>query len=70
MHEFVCHTEQFVAVTISIVSLSCSMTVVVINIHHCGLDGRPVPVWIKRLFFDRFGFLLCVGTQSLEPKVT
>ena len=48
------------------VSLSLSMSVVVLNLHHRGPDSRPVPRWIKRLMHGRVCSILLLRRISFK----
>ena len=56
-------TGQYVGATIIIVSLSCCMTVLTLNVHHKGKDGRPVPGWLFTVAVRWLGWLLCVTSK-------
>ena len=39
--------------------MSCLMTVTVLNFHHKGNHGAHVPGWVRKVFIDVLGTILC-----------
>lgn len=52
-----------------LVSFSCAMTVLVLNIHFRGATGNKLPDWMRRLFLNRLAWVVCVKTGKRENKV-
>jgi len=50
--------------TIFIVSLATAMTVMTLNIHHCGTSGRPVPPLVRTVCFRWLRRLLCLDDSG------
>ncbi|XP_033750113.1 neuronal acetylcholine receptor subunit alpha-10-like [Pecten maximus] len=50
---------MYFAVSMVLVSLSCTMTVVVLMFHSRGCSGRKLPHWAKRIFIEKLGRLVC-----------
>lgn len=48
------------------VSLSLSMSVVVLNLHHRGPETRPVPRWMKRLMLGKVSRMLLLRRVSFK----
>ena len=51
-----------------LVSLSCLMTVTVLNFHHKGNQGREVPWCVRKVFLDILGTVLCANTDHYHIK--
>ncbi|XP_022091877.1 neuronal acetylcholine receptor subunit alpha-10-like [Acanthaster planci] len=63
----------YYASTMVMVSLSLAMSVVVLNLHHMGPAPQPVPQWLRRLIFSKFGRLILMRklatlNQKLDSK--
>ncbi|XP_021345857.1 neuronal acetylcholine receptor subunit alpha-10-like isoform X2 [Mizuhopecten yessoensis] len=50
---------MYFAVSMVLVSLSCTMTVIVLMFHSRGCSGRKIPSWAKRIFIVKLGKLVC-----------
>lgn len=50
---------MYFASSMTLVALSCFMTVMVLNIHFRGNNGRKVPRWVKYIVVDKLGFFVC-----------
>lgn len=59
---------QYFGATIIMVSLSCSMTVVVLHIHHSGANGKEVPQWLKTLTLDYLARVFCMDTDLYDKE--
>ncbi|XP_071169768.1 neuronal acetylcholine receptor subunit alpha-10-like isoform X1 [Mytilus edulis] len=50
---------MYFASSMTLVALSCFMTVMVLNLHYRGENGRKVPSWVRKLIINRLGVLVC-----------
>ncbi|CAC5411102.1 CHRNA10 [Mytilus coruscus] len=50
---------MYFASSMTLVALSCFMTVTVLNLHYRGENGRKVPSWVRKLIINRLGVLVC-----------
>lgn len=50
----------YYSTAITLVSLSTAMSTVTLNLHHKGSRGKPLPSWVKKIFFNRLARFLCV----------
>ncbi|XP_052792178.1 neuronal acetylcholine receptor subunit alpha-10-like [Mya arenaria] len=58
----------YFACAMGLVSLSCLMTVTVLNMHYKGLFGKRLPPWVRLVFFDGFGRILLVKETDKLPQ--
>ncbi|KAL4227651.1 Neuronal acetylcholine receptor subunit alpha-7-like [Mactra antiquata] len=58
----------YFACAMLLVSMSCLMTVIVLNVHFRGSHGKKLPNWIRRIFFDCLGRILLVKHVAKEPR--
>ncbi|XP_060067251.1 neuronal acetylcholine receptor subunit alpha-9-like [Ylistrum balloti] len=66
---------MYFAASMVLVSLSCTMTVIVLMFHSRGCSGRKIPLWAKRIFIEKLGKLFCSqsgkylldNAKDLEP---
>ncbi|XP_071948495.1 neuronal acetylcholine receptor subunit alpha-10-like isoform X2 [Antedon mediterranea] len=58
----------YYASTMVMVSLSLTMSVVVLNLHHRGPESQPVPGWLRRLFLGRVAKLVLMRTVSHKKQ--
>ncbi|XP_052792180.1 neuronal acetylcholine receptor subunit alpha-7-like [Mya arenaria] len=54
----------YFACAMGLVSLSCLMTVTVLNLHFKGEFGKRMPPWVRLVFLDWFGKILLVKTTD------
>lgn len=61
---------MYFAVSMVLVSMSCTMTVIVLMFHTRGCSGRKLPPWAKRIFVEKLGKLVCyqTGTPAQDPN--
>ncbi|XP_062574383.1 neuronal acetylcholine receptor subunit alpha-7-like [Saccostrea cucullata] len=52
-----------------LVSFSCAMTVLVLNIHFRGATGNKLPGWMRKLFLSRLSWIVCVKTGKRANKI-
>lgn len=50
---------MYFASAMTLVALSCFMTVIVLNFHYRGNNGRKVPRWVRMLVINKIGILVC-----------
>ena len=50
---------MYFASAMTLVALSCFMTVIVLNFHYRGNNGRKVPRWVRMLVINKIGVLVC-----------
>lgn len=58
---------QYFGATIALVSLSCAMTVFILNLHFKGSTGKTVPLWVRKLVLEYMAFLVCKKTAKDVP---
>lgn len=71
-HEFffLCFSGMYFASSMILVSFSCAMTVLVLNIHFRGATGNKLPNWMRKLFLNRLAWILFVKTgKAASNKV-
>ncbi|XP_077992577.1 neuronal acetylcholine receptor subunit beta-2-like [Glandiceps talaboti] len=63
---------QYYAANMVLVSISISMSVAVLNLHHRGPESQPVPRWLRRLVLGkvaRFVLIRQVSTKTAIRKI-
>ena len=65
---FPCLSGMYFASSMILVSFSCAMTVLVLNIHFRGATGNKLPNWMRRLFLGRLSWLLFVKTGKTNSN--
>ncbi|XP_048736458.2 neuronal acetylcholine receptor subunit alpha-7-like isoform X1 [Ostrea edulis] len=63
------YVGMYFTTSMILVSFSCAMTVLVLNIHFRGATGNKLPDWMRRLFLNRLAWVVCVKTGKRENKV-
>ncbi|KAH9503287.1 Ligand-gated ion channel 4 [Bulinus truncatus] len=58
----------YYGMTIFIVSFATAMTVLTLNIHHKGTSGRPVPMLIKKIWFEMLAKMFCMRVDTWEEQ--
>ena len=53
-----------------LVSLSCVLTVVILNVFYRGTNGRRVPEWAKKYIIQGVGRFLCHRNNAVGDLVT
>lgn len=67
---FFCFLGMYFASSMILVSFSCAMTVLVLNIHFRGATGNKLPNWMRKLFLKRLAWILFVKTgKATSNKV-
>ncbi|KAL4227838.1 hypothetical protein ACF0H5_013275 [Mactra antiquata] len=56
---------SYFASSMVLVSLSLFQTVVVLNVFYRGTNGRTVPRWARKIFFEYLGKVLCIKTNRI-----
>jgi len=56
---FLFFSGMYFASAMTLVALSCFMTVIVLNFHYRGNNGRKVPRWVRMLVINKIGVLVC-----------
>nr|XP_022333675.1 neuronal acetylcholine receptor subunit alpha-9-like isoform X2 [Crassostrea virginica] len=62
------YVGMYFASSMILVSFSCAMTVLVLNIHFRGATGNKLPNWMRRLFLGRLSWLLFVKTGKTNSN--
>lgn len=64
------YVGMYFASSMILVSFSCAMTVLVLNIHFRGATGNKLPNWMRKLFLKRLAWILFVKTgKATSNKV-
>lgn len=61
-------TGKYYIATMTMVTASTALTIFIMNIHHCGPEARPVPLWVERFILNylaRICFVYEVGENCL-----
>ncbi|XP_061876305.1 neuronal acetylcholine receptor subunit alpha-10 [Colius striatus] len=62
---------KYYIATMTMITASTSLTIFIMNIHHCGAGARPVPPWARRLILQHMA-RLCrvqdVGDSCRGPR--
>ncbi|XP_013388521.1 neuronal acetylcholine receptor subunit alpha-10 [Lingula anatina] len=58
--------SQYFLLAIILVSLSTAATVLVVNLHHKGLHGEKVPLWVRKVVLNGIGRLICKKKLVME----
>lgn len=70
MRGFFCFLGMYFASSMILVSFSCAMTVLVLNIHFRGATGNKLPNWMRKIFLNRLAWILFVKTgKATSNKV-
>ena len=69
MFSIYCVTGIYFAVSMCLVTMSCSQTVIVLNVFYRGNDGQKVPDWAKRNILGRLGRFLGPKREDETSKV-
>ncbi|MEQ2233764.1 hypothetical protein ILYODFUR_025209 [Ilyodon furcidens] len=70
---FLTSTGKYYIATMTMITASTTLTIFIMNIHHCGPDAKPVPRWAKKVilqYLARMCFVYEVGEScmSAEPE--
>ncbi|NXG51485.1 ACH10 protein, partial [Psilopogon haemacephalus] len=52
---------KYYLATMTMITASTSLTIFIMNLHHCGPGARPVPTWARRLFLHHLARICCVS---------
>lgn len=61
---------KYYIATMALITASTALTIMVMNIHFCGAEARPVPRWAKVVilkYMSRILFVYDVGESCLSP---
>ncbi|XP_077596179.1 neuronal acetylcholine receptor subunit alpha-10-like [Stigmatopora nigra] len=58
---------KYYIATMTMVTASTALTIFIMNIHHCGPEGRPVPAWAER-FILKYLARLCFAHEAAELR--
>ena len=64
-----CSTAQYFGATIVLLAISTALTVVVLNIHHRGSLGKPVPSMVQLVVLDWLARMLGFGKHTDKHKL-
>ncbi|XP_052591863.1 neuronal acetylcholine receptor subunit alpha-9 [Peromyscus californicus insignis] len=62
---------KYYIATMALITASTALTIMVMNIHFCGAEARPVPHWAKVVilkYMSRILFVYDVGESCLSPR--
>lgn len=62
---------KYYIATMALITASTALTIMVMNIHFCGAEARPVPRWAKVVilkYMSRILFVYDVGESCLSPR--
>ncbi|XP_052555294.1 neuronal acetylcholine receptor subunit alpha-10 [Tympanuchus pallidicinctus] len=62
---------KYYIATMTMITASTSLTIFIMNVHHCGPGARPVPPWARRLILHHLARALCVcevGESCGRPR--
>ncbi|KGL96781.1 Neuronal acetylcholine receptor subunit alpha-10, partial [Charadrius vociferus] len=62
---------KYYIATMTMITASTTLTIFIMNVHHCGPGARPVPPWARRLILHHMARLCCVyevGESCKSPR--
>nr|XP_057935696.1 neuronal acetylcholine receptor subunit alpha-10-like isoform X2 [Doryrhamphus excisus] len=62
---------KYYIATMTMITASTALTIFIMNIHHCGPDAKPVPMWAKKVilqYLARICFVYEVGENCLSTR--
>lgn len=62
---------KYYIATMALITASTALTIMVMNIHFCGAEARPVPHWARVVilkYMSRILFVYDVGESCLSPR--
>ncbi|XP_075193809.1 neuronal acetylcholine receptor subunit alpha-10-like isoform X2 [Anomaloglossus baeobatrachus] len=62
---------KYYIATMIMITASTALTIFIMNIHHCGPEAKPVPLWAKKFFLkymSRIFFVYEVGESCSRPS--
>ncbi|KAK6485909.1 neuronal acetylcholine receptor subunit alpha-10 [Huso huso] len=62
---------KYYIATMTMITASTAMTIFIMNIHHCGPEAKPIPIWAKKVILEymaRIFFVYEVGESCLSPQ--
>ncbi|NXU65869.1 ACHA9 protein, partial [Horornis vulcanius] len=62
---------KYYIATMTMITASTALTIIIMNLHHCGSEAKPVPQWAKVVILDymsKIFFVYDVGENCTSPK--
>lgn len=66
-----CVSGKYYIATMTMITASTALTIIIMNLHHCGSEAKPVPQWAKVIILDymsKIFFVYDVGENCTSPK--
>ncbi|XP_077361095.1 neuronal acetylcholine receptor subunit alpha-10-like [Festucalex cinctus] len=60
---------KYYIATMTMVTASTALTIFIMNIHHCGPEGRPVPAWAER-FILKYLARVCFVYEAADERLS
>lgn len=62
-----CVPGKYYIATMTMITASTALTIIIMNLHHCGSEAKPVPQW-ARVYMSKIFFVYDVGENCTSPK--
>ncbi|XP_062492584.1 neuronal acetylcholine receptor subunit alpha-10 isoform X1 [Pezoporus occidentalis] len=59
---------KYYIATMTMIAASTALTILIMNVHHCGPGARPVPAWAQRLILRHLARLCGLGGGCRGPR--
>ncbi|XP_049691028.1 neuronal acetylcholine receptor subunit alpha-9 isoform X3 [Accipiter gentilis] len=62
---------KYYIATMTMITASTALTIIIMNLHHCGSEAKPVPQWARVVILDymsKIFFVYDVGENCTSPK--
>nr|XP_014432239.1 neuronal acetylcholine receptor subunit alpha-9 isoform X2 [Pelodiscus sinensis] len=62
---------KYYIATMTMITASTALTIIIMNIHHCGAEAQPVPQWARVVILDymsKIFFVYDVGENCISPQ--
>lgn len=66
-----CVPGKYYIATMTMITASTALTIIIMNLHHCGSEAKPVPQWARVVILDymsKIFFVYDVGENCTSPK--
>lgn len=66
-----CVSGKYYIATMTMITASTALTIIIMNVHHCGSEAKPVPQWARVVILDymsKIFFVYDVGENCTSPR--
>lgn len=66
-----CVPGKYYIATMTMITASTALTIIIMNLHHCGSEAKPVPQWARVVILDymsKIFFVYDVGENCTSPR--